>query len=135
MSRIHRVTHPTLGIVSWSQIQKFQRESSHGGLKICLWCHGLVPRGHRTRCGKKECDDRITELVYWAILIRKMFRESRECALCGGRAKEIDHIVPMSLGGTSDRGNLRRLCIACHKTETARLKKEKGAYVAAVRPE
>lgn len=31
---------------------------------------------------------------------------------------EIDHIVPLALGGTDDLSNLRLLCQPCHKAKT-----------------
>ena len=45
------------------------------------------------------------------------------CVLCKaeGRtvaAREVDHIVPLHLGGTDDRANLRGLCKAHHRKVT-----------------
>ena len=45
------------------------------------------------------------------------------CALCKaeGRtvaAREVDHVVPLHLGGTDDRANLRGLCKAHHRKVT-----------------
>lgn len=31
----------------------------------------------------------------------------------------VDHIIPLSRGGTHDRGNLRTLCRSCHGRRTA----------------
>ena len=61
---------------------------------------------------------------------RAMRRTGYKCVLCGGHAEEVDHIVPVKLGGTSDASNLRPLCLPCHKGETARLAKEKTKYIA-----
>lgn len=35
-------------------------------------------------------------------------------------ADEVDHIVPLSQGGTDDPGNLRAINHDCHKPKTAR---------------
>src|SRR5690349_18493319 len=35
-------------------------------------------------------------------------------------AVEVDHITPLSLGGTYERSNLQGLCEACHAAKTAR---------------
>ena len=35
-------------------------------------------------------------------------------------AHEVDHIVPLSQGGTDDPGNLRAINRECHKAKTAR---------------
>lgn len=51
----------------------------------------------------------------------------RDCGLCQpclklGRtteAKQVDHIVQKSDGGTDDESNLQGICIACHRTKTA----------------
>lgn len=34
-------------------------------------------------------------------------------------AKEVDHIVPKSKGGTDDLTNLQSICIDCHTAKTA----------------
>ena len=36
---------------------------------------------------------------------------------------QMDHTVPLSEGGLNQLGNLRTLCVPCHKSETAALKK------------
>lgn len=48
------------------------------------------------------------------------------CALCGydlSKAKryDVDHIVPLILGGKNEIENCRVLCRQCHKNETNRL--------------
>jgi 5-methylcytosine-specific restriction protein A len=46
-----------------------------------------------------------------------------QCEQCGGKrllADEIDHIVPLSQGGTDDLSNLRAINKDCHKAKTAR---------------
>lgn len=57
---------------------------------------------------------------------RKAVRDSEPlCRKCAERgrvtvATEIDHIVPLSEGGSNDRSNLQPLCKACHAAKTTR---------------
>jgi 5-methylcytosine-specific restriction protein A len=51
------------------------------------------------------------------------------CAHCAaaGRVRyavELDHVVPLAVGGTHDESNLQWLCIPCHRRKTRR---EQGA--------
>ena len=47
-------------------------------------------------------------------------REWVPCASggCGARAVELDHITPLSAGGTHDPANLQPLCRSCHRRKT-----------------
>ena len=49
---------------------------------------------------------------------RQLEREPR-CRLCHAPATTVDHIQPLSRGGTHARSNLRSLCEPCHRTVTA----------------
>ena len=45
------------------------------------------------------------------------------CAACSqkidaGKAWDIDHILPLALGGTNEPNNLQILCRSCHRTKT-----------------
>jgi len=50
-------------------------------------------------------------------------RDGFGCAVCGNPDQnlQIDHIVPLSKGGTNDLGNLQLLCPACNMTKSDRL--------------
>lgn len=62
--------------------------------------------------------------VRWRILKRDNFR----CVLCGANATDrklhIDHIIPVSRGGTSRIKNLRVLCECCNIGRNTDLNKE-----------
>lgn len=46
---------------------------------------------------------------------------SPACASCGSTEKpEIDHILPIALGGTSEPGNLQILCAPCNRSKGAK---------------
>ncbi len=52
----------------------------------------------------------------------------RDCGLCQPcrqaglvtPARQVDHIVPKTAGGTDDESNLQAICVQCHKAKTAR---------------
>jgi 5-methylcytosine-specific restriction endonuclease McrA len=143
VTRIHRVTHPVLGPASWDEIGKAaQARRVETGKKVCSWCFCLIPKGRRTTRCSDYCSDLIAMSASWSVCAWNVMEASRGvCALCGyqsGRSLgwygkyeiEVDHIVPVSLGGTGDLSNLRALCRECHRTETTRLARLKTAYVA-----
>jgi 5-methylcytosine-specific restriction endonuclease McrA len=92
-------------------------------LKPCLTCG--VPTG-ATRCPahtlpKLERSDRPSRQARgydaaWQRLSSKMRAAHPWCELCGTSQARltVDHIVPMSLGGSNERSNLRILCLDCH---------------------
>ena len=50
-------------------------------------------------------------------------RDGWRCSQCEaydrtGRILQIDHIVPWADGGPAEMGNLRTLCIPCHRAKT-----------------
>jgi len=51
---------------------------------------------------------------------RILRRDGRRCYLCGGVANQVDHKVPLYLGGTDAETNLAAICDSCHDTKTAR---------------
>ena len=52
-----------------------------------------------------------------------LVRDGHECQLRGPRctfdADHVDHIVPVSRGGTDDPENLQAVCLTCHAGKTA----------------
>jgi 5-methylcytosine-specific restriction protein A len=50
-------------------------------------------------------------------------RDAYLCVACRAKgritdATDVDHIVPLSKGGTDDLGNLQSLCERCHKSKS-----------------
>ncbi len=127
--RVHRRTHPTLGMISWVELKK-RRPS-----KTCSWCFkDLSGTGCRSRCGKEDCEIQITNLIHWGMLAHRIMRRDEfKCTRCGKPAMEVDHIIPVSLGGSGDDDNLRSLCQDCHKSESARLSRERENFIASLR--
>ena len=54
-------------------------------------------------------------------LRKRVLAEEPTCRFCGAASEEVDHIVPIYLGGSSERPNLRGLCRPCHADLTAAL--------------
>jgi 5-methylcytosine-specific restriction endonuclease McrA len=128
--RQHKLTHPVFGPVTWRGMQSGAMEISRGlGRPVCAWCLGPVPRGNRTRCGNAKCAEMIWQAQSWSHTRQRMLHAFPLCP-CGKRAVEVDHKVPVSMGGTGDAANLRTQCHDCHRLATNRLRKEKAAYVA-----
>ena len=137
MARLHKITHPIIGVVTWKEIQVAANKLG----KVCRWCFSPVHAPLRSRCGKQECHDHIWMAYSWQrcrdlAIKQRRFGPRHPCAICGAvNADEIDHIVPVILGGTGDLSNLRALCRECHKTETRRLRREKESFIAKIAPE
>jgi len=131
--REHRVTHPVLGPATWSEMWAYAEKQRERGNKICTWCHSEIGPGRRTRCGRNNCAEHIWQATSWTRCRQVCLRRCKLCP-CGARAVEVDHIVPVSLGGLSDQGNLRGLCRPCHLAATAQLRREKKSYVARSAP-
>lgn len=66
----------------------------------------------------------------WRKLAQAILKRDRylcQCENCGGKhlpASEVDHVMPKSLGGTDDPGNLRAINHDCHKAKTEREARE-----------
>ena len=52
----------------------------------------------------------------------RVMYEEPGCASCGVATEplQIDHIIPVHLGGSDERVNLQRLCIPCHTAKTSK---------------
>lgn len=132
-TRVHRVTHPVFGVVSWDEMKVRLKPLRRDGTRVCSWCLTEIRgKNFRTICEKFTCVDAVARACFWnkcrATVLR---RDRRICQLCESRAGvEVDHIVPIALGGTGDLENLRTLCRACHASETARFREEGEAFTA-----
>ena len=54
---------------------------------------------------------------------RVLARDGYECQLRGPRctfdADHVDHIIPVTRGGTDDASNLKAVCLTCHASKSA----------------
>ncbi len=57
----------------------------------------------------------------WMRMRHAVLVEEPVCRICGRRASvQVDHIVPLSKGGTDMRDNLQGVCDDCHDEKTAK---------------
>jgi len=52
---------------------------------------------------------------------RILIRDSYLCQYCGRDANSIDHLIPVSKGGTDDEWNLLSCCISCNSSRGNRM--------------
>jgi 5-methylcytosine-specific restriction endonuclease McrA len=66
-----------------------------------------------------EKKDRVSSWE-WELKRMKVFaRDDNACRSCGSKESlEVDHIIPVALGGYEDLDNLQTLCYDCHKKKT-----------------
>jgi 5-methylcytosine-specific restriction protein A len=81
----------------------------------CLGCGTIITLGSRCR----NCQPRARQRNGWHwsnTKKRVLARDGYTCTQCGSVAPdlEVDHITPLSVGGTDDPTNLRTLCTTCH---------------------
>ena len=65
--------------------------------------------------------------LVWSEIRSKVFaRDNYVCRYCGsrGRRLECDHVVPVSMGGSSDPENLVTACKTCNRSKRARTPEE-----------
>lgn len=55
----------------------------------------------------------------WRRLRLMVLHEEPLCRMCSAPSQEVDHIQPLSRGGTNERENLQGLCRSCHSRKTA----------------
>lgn len=72
--------------------------------------HQLVKRRHDDRPSSRERG----YTREWELIRAEFLRMFPVCEWCGNDAQMVDHITPLSQGGTHDRDNLRSLCFRCH---------------------
>lgn len=48
-------------------------------------------------------------------------KQGRRCAYCSAPCQSVDHVIPLSRGGTSFEGNLVPACTACNQAKGRRL--------------
>jgi 5-methylcytosine-specific restriction enzyme A len=75
----------------------------------CIGCGALIPAGSWCPiCQPPRTRGRRLQAMRAAYLI------GRPCAICGQPAEHLDHITPISRGGTDHPTNLQPLCADCN---------------------
>lgn len=119
-------------------------------------CHQVRPPGrgwgwHRSEAAAVQCAERVLRYWRWRSenklwwhevelprrarerlagnrLRKRVLSEEPTCRSCGAASEEVDHIVPIYMGGASERSNLTGLCRPCHAIKTATLNHLKGTH-------
>ena len=109
-------------------------------------CHQVRPPGngwgwHRSESAAIQCAEGVLRYWQWWFECNRWWREverprrakeRREgnrlrkqvlveeptCRFCSTPSQEVDHIVPIFLGGSSERTNFQGLCSPCHAKKT-----------------
>ena len=76
------------------------------------WAGRQAQHGTRTERGYGSAWSTLRALVGWVEAV---------CRVCGSTSPRwlCDHILPKSMGGTDERGNLQRLCSTCEARKTS----------------
>jgi hypothetical protein len=88
----------------------------------------------RVRNWNKNNPDKVKQYIYKSRLkrlnnagkvyevIEKDYRRilSSPCVICGSKKVTLDHIIPVTLGGTHSVGNLQPLCTPCNSSKNNR---------------
>jgi len=95
----------------------------------CLDCGTLVSSTRCRRCQTRRERQRGTTAQRgyhggWDALSRRLTAEVGYCEQCGaqptpGNPLTVDHRLPLSMGGSNDRGNLVVLCRRCNSSKGA----------------
>lgn len=83
----------------------------------------------------------------WSTTVRMAIRErfGAECQMCrmplGVRGFDLDHAIPLAMGGEDVEDNLRPLCLPCHRLKTrgdvgaiAKARRREASHVGAKAP-
>lgn len=79
----------------------------------------------RTRCGDGQVDKEHLNKEFEGLVIEKLKGQNYKCVYCGVDIKEsfsIDHIIPLSKGGTNDIENIDLVCKSCNTKKGTRSK-------------
>lgn len=117
-----------------------------GQADTCCWCGTTpLPKRRRNWCSAK-CVDEYLALCPTGpkgYVRQTLLRDQGKCVACQApghipwppKARretshlpthQVDHIIPVIEGGSNESANLRTLCEACHKIETAKLAKRRA---------
>lgn len=91
---------------------------------ICALCNSRLDDRRRIFCNLKcrrafNRKFRFFVITWRQIRYRTLRRDCWRCVECGRRAREVDHKIPLSDGGTEfDENNCQSLCKSCHMQKT-----------------
>ena len=79
-----------------------------------------------TRVGSSVAVERIRGREHYRIRQRILVRDGAACVKCGcGLNLEIDHTIPLHLGGQESDINRQVLCVDCHHAKSVQEEKDR----------
>jgi len=114
----------------------YRARRNEDGQKLCELhsCDKVLVGRQQRWCSTAHAFDAMATWDWSVCRSRVLKRDKLTCQNCGAQANaapcvglDVDHIVPLCEGGKlCDPANLRTLCKACHKVETAALAKRRA---------
>jgi hypothetical protein len=89
------------------------------------WRKALTAASRFSASGKAPREDskrRRRTTISFRVRFRILQRDLYRCRICraSGVKLEVDHVVPLSLGGSNDMNNLQALCVPCNRGKANR---------------
>ena len=87
-----------------------------------IGAEGMAVLNHRRRAREKAADGSYTAAEW-----RKLLEQYGDCPCCGDSFTDevpptVDHIVPLTKGGTNYIANIQPLCLQCNQTKNAEVR-------------
>lgn len=85
--------------------------------------HEKIKEGARRRAARRRARQDVSESEWYSLRALAFERDGYACTYCGDTEgpHEVDHIVPLSRGGTSSIDNLTVSCRACNASKRDKL--------------
>ena len=62
--------------------------------------------------------ERLSDYDWQMLRSEILLWDEYKCVKCGKTANQVDHIIPLAIGGTNSKRNLQSLCGDCHLKKT-----------------
>lgn len=111
-NRFEKVLHAAMPLHLYEHLMRTAiKWAQEGDLECAEWFVNEVrTRDYQSVKAEFESMRRNTDLV-------KRFK-GKPCVLCGKPSNTIDHIIPISRGGTNALDNLQPMCVSCNSKKS-----------------
>lgn len=111
-------------------------EKTRAGTLYVVKLPGDVPAVQEQIAASVEAEEPVGEHFKDPILRRQLFeRDKWTCRYCGDAVSPdtaaLDHVIPISAGGTNEPGNLAACCLMCNSIKSGRTYEEAAAQLLA----